>query len=183
MGSYKNRKVKLKPWWVGACDIFLYLWFCLKETFLTFVFYVNVYWVEYTFRISILFYIKKHYFIHFYCLFLKSSKDFSVSLRWKLYKTHASQIRNKIYSWNTFIRISGPISEEKKHYAEDVFKTSWIHVLKTFWRHVLKAASRRLGDKQNVYRGYLYLTNLNTYLANLLVTNLYLTNLRQIQNH
>ena len=65
---------------------------------------------------------------------------------------------------------------------EDVLKTcheaSWRHILKMFLRHVLKTSSRRLGDKQNIYWGYLYLTNLNVYHF----TNLYLTNLRQIQN-
>ena len=64
---------------------------------------------------------------------------------------------------------------------QDVFKTlktcwthvdmltccRWRRVLKTPWRHVLKASSRRLGDKQNVCWGYLYLTNLNVYLINL----------------
>ena len=73
----------------------------------------------------------------------------------------------------------------KNCYAEDVFKTSWRHILKTSWRHVLKTSSRRLGGKQNVYWGYLYLTNLNVYifdLSNLYLTNLYLTNLKRIQN-
>ena len=68
----------------------------------------------------------------------------------------------------------------KNFYAEDVLKKYWKHVLKTSWRHVLKTPSRGLGDKQNVYWGYLYLTNLNVYLTNLCFTNLYLTNLRLI---
>ena len=80
--------------------------------------------------------------------------------------------------------------KEKNCYAEDVFKTSWRHGLKTSWRHalktswghILKTSSRRLGDKQIVYWGYLYLTNLNVYLTNLYLTTLYLTNLRRIQN-
>ena len=63
-----------------------------------------------------------------------------------------------------------------------VLKTSWRHVLKTSWRHILKTSSRRLGGKQNFYWWYLYLTNLNVYLTNLCFTNLYLTNLRRIQN-
>ena len=63
-----------------------------------------------------------------------------------------------------------------------VLKTSWRHILKTSWRHVLKTSSRRLGGKQNVYWWYLYLTNLNVYLTNLCFANLYLTNLRWIQN-
>ena len=80
--------------------------------------------------------------------------------------------------------------KSKNCYAEDVLKTSWRHVLKTSWRHVLKTSwrhilktsSRRLGGKQNFYWWYLYLTNLNVYLTNLCFTNLYLTNLRRIQN-
>ena len=43
------------------------------------------------------------------------------------------------------------------------------HVFTTSWRHFLKTSSRCLGDKQNVYWGYLY-------LRNLYFTNLYLTN-------
>ena len=68
---------------------------------------------------------------------------------------------------------------------EDVLKTSWRHILKTFWRLVLKTSSRRLGDKQIVYWGYLYLKNLNVYifdLTNLYLTNLDLKNLKWIQN-
>ena len=72
---------------------------------------------------------------------------------------------------------------------QDVLKTSWKtkncyaeDVLKTSWRHILKTSSRRLGGKQNFYWWYLYLTNLNVYLTNLCFTNLYLTNLRRIQN-
>ena len=48
-----------------------------------------------------------------------------------------------------------------------VLKTSWRHVLKMSWRHVLKMSAKRLGDKQNVFWSYLYLTNLNVYLTNL----------------
>ena len=55
----------------------------------------------------------------------------------------------------------------------DVFKTSWRHVLKTSWRHVskmswvhvLKMSVKRLGDQQNVFWSYLYLTNVNMYLT------------------
>ena len=97
-------------------------------------------------------------------------------------------------SWRHLaIRLEDVLEEEKllrwrrlqdglKICLEDVLKTcheaSWRHILKMFLRHVLKTSSRRLGDKQNIYWGYLYLTNLNVYHF----TNLYLTNLRQIQN-
>ena len=63
---------------------FLYRLFCPNEIFLTFVFYFNT-CTECTFRIHILLHIKKHYFIHFCCFSLKSSKAFSVFLsnhRW-----------------------------------------------------------------------------------------------------
>ena len=52
---------------------FLYHLFCPPEFFLTFVFYLNLQCIEYTFRIYILLYIKKIYFIHFFAC-LKSSK-------------------------------------------------------------------------------------------------------------
>ena len=97
-------------------------------------------------------------------------------------------------SWRHLaIRLEDVLEEEKllrwrrlqdglKICLEDVLKTcheaSWRHILKTSLRSVLKTSSRRLGDKQNVYWGYLYLTNLNVYHF----TNLYLTNLRWIQN-
>ena len=48
---------------------FLYRLFCPKEILLTFVFYLNVECIEYTFRIYILLHIKKHYCIHFLVCF------------------------------------------------------------------------------------------------------------------
>ena len=63
-----------------------------------------------------------------------------------------------------------------------VLKTSWRHVLKTYWIHILKTSSRLLGGKKNVCWWYLYLTNLNVYLTKLCFANLYLTDLRRIQN-
>ena len=53
---------------------------CSGKKIRKFVFYLIVLCIEYTFRIYILLHIKEHYFIPF-CLFLKSSKTFSVSLR------------------------------------------------------------------------------------------------------
>ena len=70
------------------------------------------------------------------------------------------------------------LQEPSRH----VLKTSWRHVLKTSWRNIFKTSWRCLGDKQNVYWGYLYITNLNLYLTNLYLTNIYLTNLWWIQN-
>ena len=76
--AYKNRIWKVKLWWVGALERkkrhFLYRLFCPKEI----VFNIcvlsqcTVYWIH--FLNIILLHIQKHYFIHFCCLFLKSSK-------------------------------------------------------------------------------------------------------------
>ena len=72
------RKLKVKLRWIGAREskkrTFLYCLFYPNANFSRFVFYLNVYCTEYTFRIC------NHYFIHFCCLFLKSLKAFSVSL-------------------------------------------------------------------------------------------------------
>ena len=71
--SYKNRKLKVKLWWVVARErktrAFLYHLFCPKKILLTFVFYLNVRCIECTFRIYILLHIKKHFFIHFFACF------------------------------------------------------------------------------------------------------------------
>ena len=90
LSSYKNPKLKVQLWWVGARERkkkdFLYCLFCPKEFFLTFVLIYSisqciVYWIhEYTFKINTLLHIKKHYFIQFCCLFIKSLKAFSVFL-------------------------------------------------------------------------------------------------------
>ena len=63
-------------------------------------------------------------------------------------------------------------------YAENIFMTSWRYVLKRSWRHVFKTSSIHLGDRQDVYWEYPYLTNPSVYL-----TNLYFANLRWIPNH
>ena len=72
--SYKNRKLKVKLWWVEARERKMRAFFALfilpEGIFLTFVFYLNVKCTEYTFRIYILFLrIKKHYLIHFFVWF------------------------------------------------------------------------------------------------------------------
>ena len=66
-------------------------------------------------------------------------------------------------------------------------KTSWrdlgrreMVTMKTSWRHVFKTSVRRFGNKENVYWGYRYLTNLNLYLTSLYFINMYLTNLWRI---
>ena len=70
---YKNRKLKIKLLWVGACkrkkSKFLYRLFCPKETFLTTCF-ISIYSVLTTLLEYTYFYIlKKHYFIYFLLAF------------------------------------------------------------------------------------------------------------------
>ena len=117
--------------------------------------------------------------------------------KWKRIRYHGN-----IPSWRRFQGLSQDVlktsCKTKNCYAEDVFKTSWRHVLKTSWRyvlktsgkhalkmsrrHVLKTSWRHYRDKQNTYWGCLCLTNLNVYLTNLYLTNPHLTILRRIQN-
>ena len=84
--SYRNRKLKVKLWRVASLQkkkegIFCTVYFVWRE-FCQELCFISMYNIEYTFRIYILLHIKKHYFIHFCCLLLKSSKAFSVSLTW-----------------------------------------------------------------------------------------------------
>ena len=55
--------------------IFCTVYFVRRKFFLTFVFYRNVYWIKYTFRIHILVHIKKHYSIRFFLLAFKIVKS------------------------------------------------------------------------------------------------------------
>ena len=73
------------------------------------------------------------------------------------------------------LNMSKSFSWKTKHcYAEDIFKTSWRHVLNTSWTHY--------GDKQNTYWGISESSKSNVYLVNLYITNFYPTFLRRIQN-
>ena len=85
-------------------------------------------------------------------------------------------------SWRHLQDVFKTSWKTKNCYAEDVFKTSWRHVLKLSWSPIWKTSLKRLRRKQNVYWWYLYLTNLNVYLANLCFPNLYLTNLGQMRH-
>ena len=83
--SYENRELKVKLGWVGARERkkseFFVTIISSKGNFFN-ICVKNVLCIEKTFRIYIRLDIKKHYFMHFCCLFLKSSKAFSVFLRW-----------------------------------------------------------------------------------------------------
>ena len=71
--SYKNCKLKVKLLCVGPRKrkkkVFLVLFILSEKVFLTFVFYINVYCIEHTFRIYILVHVKKYYFRHFFACF------------------------------------------------------------------------------------------------------------------
>ena len=70
-------------WWVGARErkkgVFFLPFFCPKEVSLTFLFYLKyiVYWIHFQ---NIYFYISRKLLHKRFCLYLKSSKTFSVSL-------------------------------------------------------------------------------------------------------
>ena len=107
--SYKNLKLKVKPWWVEARErkkraIFV-PFILFKGIFLTFVFYLNVKCIEYTFII----------YIHFLRAFQKLPKAFSVSLskrKWLLtwcYNPHESLISSQFDDLTFQISIVNPI--------------------------------------------------------------------------
>ena len=80
-GSYKNCELKVKLWRVKARErksVFFVTFILSEGNFLNI--FVLAPCIEQTFRINILLHIRKHYFIHFWCFFLKLSKAFSVSL-------------------------------------------------------------------------------------------------------
>ena len=84
--------------------IFCAACFIRREFFLRFVFYLNVQSIEYTFRIYILLRIKKHFFISL-CLYLKSPKNFSVSLSKGISNVHSEvTIKKKWCSQNLYFR-------------------------------------------------------------------------------
>ena len=83
---YKNRQLKktVMKWSPQKKreGIFYTVYFVQRKIFLNLcLLSLYVKCIEYTFRICILLLIKKHYFIHFCSLFLKSPKAFSVSLK------------------------------------------------------------------------------------------------------
>ena len=74
------------------------------------------------------------------------------------------------------------LSRRHKDVLEDKKLLRWRRLENVLKRCLEDMSWRRLGDKQNVYWGCLYVTNLNVYLTNQYFTNLYLTNPRRIQN-
>ena len=83
--SSKNRKLNVKPGWVGARNRkrghFFQRLFWPHGIFLTFVFYLNLQCIEYTFRIYILLHIKKYYSIPFCFLFFKIVESLQIILK------------------------------------------------------------------------------------------------------
>ena len=89
--SFKNRKIKVKLWWVGARERKQRAVF---EPFATFMFYLNAECIEQTFTIHIFLHIKKHYFMYTFLLVFKivCSVSLSGSPFWKFqsHKWHIS---------------------------------------------------------------------------------------------
>ena len=82
--QYKNLKLKVKLWWVGARErkrvLFFVAYFGPKEIFSHYCF-ISMYSLLNKFPEYMCYYVSKnYYFIHFHCFVLKSSKAFSVSL-------------------------------------------------------------------------------------------------------
>ena len=93
--SYKNCKLKVNPWWVGAHErknATFFVTFLLSEGNFFNISLLSpsiVYWInfqnKYTFT-----YQKKHYFIHFWYLQLKLLKVLSASFKNYFYKDHSN---------------------------------------------------------------------------------------------
>ena len=108
--SYKNSKLKVRLWWVRTCK--------RKKEGIFYMFYLSLWWIDYTFRIYMLLHIKRYYFIHFCCLFLKSSEAITVFLRALIHvdtKMHQVislllehediQLSRAFYKWNIHLEL------------------------------------------------------------------------------
>ena len=132
-------------------------------------------------KISSIFGLSKH------LLVLKTSCKYVLKTSWKTKHCYAEDVLKTSWrhvlntSWRHVLKMSWRLV--LKTSWRHVLKMSWRHALKTSWRHVLTTSWRCLGDKQNVYWEYLYLTNLNLYLINLHLTYLYLTNQVESKMH
>ena len=80
---------------------------------------------------------------------------YETSSRHVLKKSSTRLQRTNFSSSKTSWRLLQDVLDDKK-------LLRWGHVLKTFWRHVLKTSCRRLVEKQKVFWGCLYLTNINS---------------------
>ena len=112
--------------------------------FLTFVFYLNVQRIGYTFRIYMLLHVKKHYFIHFCCSFLKSSKAFSVpantstlNQRWN--NVDCQNSSTLIFGWKwklsrrTFIDVVSTLTKQRWNNVDRItsIQRRWTNVVST----------------------------------------------------
>ena len=86
------------------------------------------------------------------------STRFQANIFWSsrhVLKTSSARIQRKIFSsWRCLGRQKIVLLKT----------SSSRYVLKTSWRHVSKTSSRHLGDKQNVYWGYLHLRRIQNTL-------------------
>ena len=104
----------------------------------------------YHFQIYILLHIKKHYIIHFCCLFLKSSKAFSVSLiLWQQYTVKPCYSRHPI-SWTLFMgmgEMTDKLSKKNFHvwdkYRTPQYSIHFSEVLNDFFSWKWRLYSRQ----------------------------------------
>ena len=101
--SYNNRNLKVKLWWVRARErkkrAFFAPFILSKGKFFKICF-ISLYSVLNTLSERTCFYLsKKHYFVHFCCLFWKSSKAFSVSLNRTSKLLNQPEIQQQHESW------------------------------------------------------------------------------------
>ena len=128
--------------------------FILSEVkyFLRFVFYLNVCFIEYIFRIYTFLHIKKHYFIYFCCLFLKLcffSTPVPDILSWKIAVAFFPylgivklNLKIDVYHSKGLNTLSNDVScEEKKTWIQIQHKGKlWQNVL-NIYKYVIKSKS------------------------------------------
>ena len=94
--SYKNLKLKIKFWWLGARKrkkraIFVLFILSKGNHFLTY-FFISMYSVINTLSEYTYFYVSKNITSYIFCLFLKSPKAFSVFLIWMPHRNLSAKL-------------------------------------------------------------------------------------------
>ena len=121
-----------------------------KVIFLIFLFYRNVYCIEYTFRIYILLHVKEHNFMHFFMLIFKIIESLQCILKWinitmteavaqrfsvreGVLRNFAKFARNHLYQSLFFNKVAGlrPATLLKKLLWHRCFPVSFAKFLRT----------------------------------------------------
>ena len=96
--SYKNCELKVNLWWVEALarkkSAFFVTFILFWKKFVKYMGFISMYSaLNKLSYLYLLLHVKKPYFIHFCCLFLKSSKAFSISLTGSIFGDFQENIR------------------------------------------------------------------------------------------